>query len=228
MKLLLIEGDPALCKELLHVFSRNKYHADIATDEGTAWYLLSQSIYDLIIVCSTLPDILGIDLLKKIRLKNSHIPVIFLGGTNKMENKIEALEYGADDYLSKPISVEELLATIRSLLRRTVQAQQSACLSINNLELYLDRFEVRIDNETFKLTKKETQVFALLIRKADTFVSKEMIINTVWGIYNGIEPHNVETHIHRIRKSPYYKKSGIVIETRRGVGYRLNTIPDTN
>lgn len=228
MKLLLIANDPIFCRELLKVFIKNRYQVDIANDGKTGFYLLNKSIYDLLILDFMLPDISGIDFLKKIQHDGTHTMVIFLSVKDNMEDKIEAFDYGADDYLCKPFAIEELLIRIRSLLRRTQYIQRDNCLCINNLELNLDMYEVYLGNETFRLTEKETEIFALLIRNANKFVSKEKIINTIWGVYKGIEPGNVEIYIHRLRRKPFYKKSGIIIETRRGVGYRLREETDSN
>ena len=226
MKLLLILDNPILCRELSTVFAEKNYQTDTASDGETAGYLLSQSIYDLAILGPALPDLSGMNLLKKIRLQNFYLPIIFLGHENNREDKIETLKQGADDYLGESVSSAELLARVDSLLRRSLLIKEENCLRVNNLELYLDICEVRIGNETYKLTKKEAQVFALLIKHSGRFISKERIINSIWGTYRGIEPNNIDVHIHHLRKSPLLKKSGLAIETRRGVGYCLRRISD--
>ena len=200
MKLLLIVDNPVLCRELSKAFVDNKYRVDTASDGEAAFCLMSKSVYDLAILGSEQLDDLGIGILKKIQLQNAYLPVIFL---------------------SKNYNIEELLAKVKSLLRRSLLGKEKSCICFGDLEFHFDICEVRLGNETYKLTKKQSQIMELLVRNSGSFVPKEKIFNSIWGTYRGIELSNIDVHIHHLRKKPFFEKTGMAIETRRGVGYCL-------
>ena len=224
MKLLLIMEDLILRRQVSKFFAENKYDTDTADEEKAACYLLSKSVYDLVILGSNLRDTSWSDLLKEIRRQDYSIPIIILDHIYNTNNKIEALDNGADDYICQSATSAELLARTRSLLRRILLVKDTNCLRISNLELHLDMGEIRIGAEADKLTAKTAQIFAVLIKNSGKFISKERLINSVWGTYGEIEPNNIDVYIHRLRKMPLLKKAGIMIETRKGIGYRVTAI----
>ncbi len=226
MRLLLVEDNTILSEVLSTALIANGYHVDVAGDGETGFSLADNATYDLLILDIMLPGISGIELLKKIRRSSITAPAIFLTARDSVTDRITGLDSGADDYLVKPFSVDELLARIRALLRRPAYLKRSNILSVKDLKLDLDRCELIVRDETFKLSITEANLLALLIKNAGLFVSKERILNTVWGPFSEIEPNNVEIYIHHLRKNEFYKKMGMVIETRRGVGYCLQVKED--
>ena len=221
MKIVIASDNPILNKEVSRILTQNDYHADLVCSGKTTCDMLLKSAYDLLILGDMLSDMPGIELLKKVRLQNWRIPTIFMGKGDEMDMKSEILKYGADEYLSILSIDEELVAVVRSLLRRSLLMTSDNCLYVGRLVLNFNTCEAIVGKEAFHLTIKETEILALLMKNVNTFLSKDRIINTIWGMYRGIQPSNIEIHIHRIRKSPFYKKAGIIIQTRRGIGYCL-------
>jgi len=221
MKILLIGDNIYLRKLLLKIFSANDYQVDAASDDESGYDLLAGATYDLVVLDIMLPGIAGFDLLRKIRMDSFLVPVIALTVPDAVSDRILGLDLGADDCLTKPFSADELLARIRALLRRPAKFRNDALLSINALTLEMKSCEVHLGTDTFKLSVKEALLLELLMKNANKFVSKNMILNTIWNHCWNVEQNNVEVYIHRLRKSGFYSKSGIIIETSRGVGYRL-------
>ena len=226
MKILLIEENIYLRKLLLKIFSANNYQAEAASDGESGYDLLASATYDLVVLDIMLPGMSGLDLLRKIRKDSFSIPVIVLTARDAVSDRIRGLDLGADDCLTKPFSTDELLARIRALLRRPAKFQNDSSLSINALTLEMKNCEVCLGTDTFKLSITEALLLELLMKNVNNFVSKEMILNTIWNHCWNVEPNNVEVYIHRLRKSGFYSRSGIVIETSRGVGYRLRVKSD--
>lgn len=226
-KILAIDDEIHIIELLRFNLETNNYEVDFAYD-GIDGYIKAKEIKpDLILLDWMLPNISGIDILKKIRsdknLKN--IPVIMLTAKNMESDKVEGLEIGADDYITKPFSIKELLARISSVLRRyNINGQnEESILSIGNLKLDLQKYEIYRGSEKIDLTLKEFELLKLLIENKGKVLSRNYLLDKIWGYEYYGETRTVDVHIRYLRKkiegnSPSEKH----IQTIRGVGYKID------
>ena len=225
MKILLVEDDPSLRELICKALNANNFSVDTADNGESGYKMLFESIYDLIILDIMLPLMSGIEILKKARENNNITPVIFLTAKDGVNDRIAGLDAGADDYLVKPFSIGELLARIRALLRRPYLIKNNNMLEISGLMLDMDNYELRFMGEVMKLPIKEANILRLLIKNANKFIQKDVFLNTIWSFYGDVGINNVEVYISRLRKYDLIRKSGVRIETRWGVGYRIVGVP---
>ena len=217
MHLLLVEDEQRLSEALSHILKKNGYAVDIASDGEIGLDMAATGVYDILILDRMLPCLNGISLLKEFRLLGFDTPVIFLTAKDTPKDRVEGLDAGADDYLIKPFSTDELLARIRALTRRKNKGLAEDTLSAAGWVLYPLRSEVLANNQTIKLTVKESLLLELLMRNCGLVVSKDRILEKVWGYYTEIELANVDLYIHYLRK----KLNTSLIKTVRGIGYYL-------
>lgn len=226
-KILAIDDEIHIIELLRFNLETNNYEVDFAYD-GIDGYIKAKEVKpDLILLDWMLPNISGIDILKKIRsdknLKN--IPIIMLTAKNMESDKVEGLEIGADDYITKPFSIKELLARISSVLRRyNINGQnEESILSIGNLKLDLQKYEIYRGSEKIELTLKEFELLKLLIENKGKVLSRNYLLDKIWGYEYYGETRTVDVHIRYLRKkiegnSPSEKH----IQTIRGVGYKID------
>ena len=226
-KILAIDDEIHIIELLRFNLETNNYEVDFAYD-GIDGYIKAKEVKpDLILLDWMLPNISGIDILKKIRSdKNlNNIPVIMLTAKNMESDKVEGLEIGADDYITKPFSIKELLARISSVLRRyNINGQnEESILSIGNLKLDLQKYEIYRGSEKIELTLKEFELLKLLIENKGKVLSRNYLLDKIWGYEYYGETRTVDVHIRYLRKkiegnSPSEKH----IQTIRGVGYKID------
>ncbi|MDQ7095630.1 response regulator transcription factor [Desulfosporosinus sp. PR] len=222
MRLLLIEDEERLAEALAFILKKQNYGIDVAYDGNTGQGLAESGAYDLIILDRMLPGKEGITLLKELRGQRITTPVLMLTAKDSIHDRVQGLDAGADDYLIKPFATEELLARVRALARRPSQLVEVENLRVGRLCLDPQLCEANIDGEVIKLTLKESQLLELLIRNAGKVITKEQILDRVWGLDADVEFGNVEIYIHYLRKKLGFQ--GIKIETIRGIGYCLREI----
>jgi len=217
MQLLLVEDEHRLSEALSHILKKKGYAIDIASDGETGLDMAATGVYDLLLLDRMLPHRNGLSLLKEFRKLGFDTPVLFLTAKDTPEDRVEGLDAGADDYLIKPFSTDELLARIRALTRRKSKELAEDILIAGSWSLNPLRSEVTTDTQTIKLTIKESLLLELLMRNYGLVVSKDRILEKVWGYYADIELSNVDLYIHYLRK----KLNTSLIKTVRGVGYYL-------
>ncbi len=217
MKLLLVDDEIKLLEALSHTLKKSGYVTDTAADGDTGLELAMSGIYDIIILDRMLPGRTGMDILREIRQHSINTPVLFLTARDSSEDRVTGLDAGADDYLVKPFSKEELLARLRALTRRQTKDLTENTITANNLTLNPMHCEVTHNGETIRLTVKESLLLELLMRNAGQVITKERILYKVWSFSSDIEIANVDLYIHYLRK----KLPGHCIRTIRGVGYCL-------
>jgi DNA-binding response OmpR family regulator len=217
MRLLLVEDERRLSEALSHILKKEGYGVDTAGDGETGLDMAATGVYDILILDRMLPRRDGISLLKAFRSLGFDTPVMFLTAKDTPEDRVEGLDFGADDYLSKPFSTEELLARLRALTRRKGKALVENTLTVAGWVLNPLRSEVTTENQIIKLTVKEALLLELLMQNYGLVVSKVRILEKVWGYYADIELANVDLYIHYLRK----KLNTSLIKTVRGVGYYL-------
>ncbi|MCX7709339.1 MAG: response regulator transcription factor [Clostridia bacterium] len=222
MRILLVEDEQRLADALEYILKKNKFAVDVAFDGITGQDMAESGIYDLIILDRMLPGKEGVTILRELRAKGIKSAVIFLTARDTIANKVEGLDAGADDYLIKPFSTEELLARIRALGRRSQSSLLGDKIIIGALTLDPLRCEAAYGNETVKLTIKEAQLLELLMRNHGQVLTKEQILDRIWGFDNEVDVNCVEIYIYYLRRKLDPQKCKVRIDTIRGIGYCLN------
>jgi len=224
MRLLLVEDEENLAEVLLHVFKKNKYEADAAYDGKTAEDMIMSGIYDVIILDRMIPEQDGIQTLKNIRKKGMTTPVIFLTAKHTIDDRIEGLDAGADDYLTKPFSNEELLARVRALGRRNAEIVETEEIIIGKSKFLPRRGELlfgRNYSSSVTLTLKETGILEALSQNPNVPVTKEELLQKLWGPENDGDVNIVEVFVSYLRKKIKPELCGFSIVTQRNLGYKI-------
>jgi len=224
VRILLVEDEIRLAEALEYILKKQGYIVDVADDGAIGQDMAETGIYGVIILDRNLPNIEGVEILKHLRKRGIATPVILLTAKDTVSNRVEGLDAGADDYLIKPFSKDELLARVRALSRRSKNLQTSDALCVASLCLDTRSCEVSIGVDKVKLTVTETQLLELLMRNKGQVLTKEQILDRIWGFEKDVELKNVELYIFYLRKKIAFEKGGTVIDTVRGVGYRLKEI----
>ncbi len=222
MRILIVEDERKIARALGRALKNEKYAVDISHDGTDAYAMAGVIDYDLLILDRMIPgDYDGLSLTKKLREEGKKVPILLLTALGEIQDKTEGLDSGADDYLTKPFALDELLARVRALLRRP-QTQAETILKIADLSLDLNTHEVFRNNQKIELTNKEFSLLEYLVRNAGRPVSKEQIIDHVWNYDSDILPNNIEVYISYLREKvdkPFEKK---LIKTVRGIGYKID------
>ena len=226
MRILLVEDEKHLAEALAQVLRKNNYIVDLAYDGEYGLDCALSDIYDIIILDIMLPKMNGLEVLKELRKGKITAPVILLTAKGETEDKVTGLDSGADDYLPKPFKTEELLARLRALGRRKGDLMTAGVLSCGDIELNPHTLNVYCGKQTYKLTLKESQLLELLMGRKDMIISKNSIIEKLWGYDSEAEDNHVEVYISFLRKKLAALKSTTTIQTVRGLGYVLKTAKD--
>lgn len=221
MKLLLVEDEKQLSEALQQILIKNKYTVDAVYngDEGLDYAL--SDVYDVIILDIMLPKLNGIEILKMIRKRKISTPVILLTAKGSVEDRILGLDSGADDYLPKPFSPDELLARLRALTRRNGDFINENILEFSDIKLNLSTYDMEVNDNSITLTQKEFEILKYFMQRPKLVVSKDDLITKLWGFDSDIEHNNIEVYISFLRKKLAYVESNVKITTIRRVGYRL-------
>lgn len=220
MRILLIEDDRKLSDSIADEL-RVQFFVNCAYDGKTAEVELANHDFDLMIVDLVLPDIDGIELCQKLRSKKILTPILMLTGRGEVAHKVRALDSGADDYLTKPFSMEELFARIRALLRRNPEAMCSNILQVGGLCIDLKRKSVTRDNVEVSLRKKEFDLLEYFARNPGQVLTRNMILNNVWDKIGEFGSNIVDVHIKYLRDQVDKPFGTPLIKTVHGLGYKL-------
>lgn len=220
MKILVVEDEVALADALSEILRRNKYSVDTVYDGEDGLDYGLTDIYDCIILDIMLPRRDGIDVLRTLRKQHINTPVLLLTARSDVEDKINGLDSGADDYLTKPFVSGELLARVRSLTRRKGEAVTDA-FEYQDIALNKSTFSLSRAEHYVKLSLKEYQIMELLIANPRQLIPKERFIEKIWGYDSDVEYNNVEVYISFLRKKLTAIGSQVTIKTARGIGYFL-------
>ena len=222
MRILIVEDERKIARALGRALKNEKYAVDISHD-GTDAYAMAEMIdYDLLILDRMIPgDYDGLSLTKKLREEGKNVPILLLTALGATQDKTEGLDGGADDYLTKPFALDELLARVRALLRRP-QTSVETVLRVADLSLDLNTHEVLRNNQKIELTNKEFSLLEYLVRNAGRPVSKEQIIAHVWDYDADILPNNIEVYISYLREKVDKQFKDKLIKTVRGLGYKID------
>ncbi|MDQ7065893.1 MAG: response regulator transcription factor [candidate division KSB1 bacterium] len=227
--ILLVDDEQDILDLLEFNLKTEGYRILTARDGEKALELAERFHPDLIILDIMLPEKDGWTVLRELRSNGltQNIPVIFLTAKNSEIDEVVGLELGADDYIVKPISLRKLIARVKTVLRKSKEGRsenRSAIMRFNGLEINPDHFSVRVDGQEIKLTKKEFQILEYLARRAGRVVTREALLDHIWGYDVIVTDRTIDVHIRKIREK-LGEKYASMIETFKGVGYRLKNDP---
>jgi len=220
MQVLIVEDDVRLAQAVGKILEENGYVVDLVHDGQSGLEYAESGIYDVIILDVMLPKMDGFEVSKQLRRKSVETPVLMLTARGAIPDKIEGLDSGADDYMTKPFSPAELLAHLRALTRRQGQVVFET-LEFGDLKLNLESHDLSCGAKSINLSFKEFQLINILMANKGQTVSKELLISKVWGVESSAVDNNVEAYISFLRKKLKFLNSNVQIETLRKVGYRL-------
>lgn len=221
MKLLIVEDEMQLADALSEILKRNKYSVDTVYNGIDGLDFALTGVYDCIVLDIMLPGMNGLDVLRNIRNEKISTPVLLLTARSEVDDKINGLDCGADDYLTKPFVTGELLARIRALTRRKGELIDDDKLDYSGLELIKSTASVKWQGSDVKLSLKEYQIMELLMANPRQILPKERIIEKIWGYESDVEYNNIEVYISFLRKKLSIISAPIQIKTARGIGYFL-------
>ena len=219
MRILLTEDNFIVGKSIKQILENKKYLVDWVQDGESCETALRTTKFDIIILDINLPDISGIEIIKKIRAKKNYTPILVVSARNSTQNKIEGLDFGADDYLTKPFDYEELLARIKSLHRRNKGIAENI-LTFKNIELDVNQHVVKFQKKIVEVSPKEFAILKILLENIDRPVSKNQLEEAIYSWDNSVESNAIEVFIHNLRKKIPIE----LIKTVRGVGYTISNI----
>ena len=222
MRILLVEDEKYLADALVAILKKNNYTVDHVSDGETGLDCAMSEIYDVLLLDIMLPKMSGLKILKHFRETNKTTPVIMLTARSEITDKVSALDEGADDYLAKPFNTDELLARIRAVSRRESKIV-SEHFNVSYGDITLNTSLLRLSSNTahVTLTHKESKLLEYLLHNNSMVLSKDKIIEKIWGYDSEVEDNNVEVYISFLRKKLTYIKSNVTIITIRGLGYKM-------
>lgn len=223
MNILIIEDEVRLAEALGKIMTDQKYLVDVVYNGDDGLEYARTGRYDVIILDIMLPKVNGFELVHRLREQHCVTPVLILSARDDVQDRIKGLDSGADDYMTKPFSPEELLARLRALSRRQGAVIMDE-LEYEDLVLNLNNSQLICGDKSVRLSFKEYEVLKLLITAPRAVVSKEELINKVWGTESGAEDNNVEVYISFLRKKLRYLNSRVQISTIRKMGYHLEAL----
>jgi two-component system OmpR family response regulator len=218
MRILLVEDDKILAEALCRAMVQSAYAVDVVETGEDADNALAMEIYDLAILDIGLPGLSGLDVLRRLRARKSHVPVLILTALDALSDRVRGLDLGADDYLSKPFDLPELEARVRALLRRG-SANPTPFLHHGRLSLDTVGRRVFYDKTPVELSARELAVLELLMMREGRVVSKEHMVNHLYGWGDEVGANAIEVYVYRIRKK--LEPLGCEIRTVRGMGYLM-------
>lgn len=222
MRILVIEDEHRIANSIKKGLEQERYAVDVAYTGTDGFDLASTEDYDGIILDILLPEMNGIEICKELRKNKIHIPILMLTAKGQTEDKVEGLDAGADDYMTKPFSFDELLARVRALTRRRGTILNNV-LSVEDLSLDTKQYVVKRSTDNIKLSSKEFSLLEYLISHKNTIVTKDQIISHVWNYDADILPNTIEVYIKNLRNKidkPFTNKKPL-INTVRGFGYKV-------
>ena len=221
MKILIVEDEPKISDYLHQGLSEAGFIVDLARNGLDGHHLAMTETYDLIILDIMLPDIDGWRILKALREAGATVPVLFLTARDSIDDRVKGLELGADDYLVKPFAFAELLARVRTLLRRNTATPLETSLRVADLELDLMRRRVTRSGQRIKLTAKEFALLELLLRHQDEVLPRSLIASQVWDMNFDSDSNVIDVAVRRLRAKIDDAFEPKLIQTVRGMGYML-------
>ena len=224
-KILIVDDEPAMREGLTDNLIFEGYTVENAANGSLALEKLQDNKYDLVVLDVMMPEMSGFDVCKKLRQQNNDVPVILLTAKGEEIDRVLGLELGADDYITKPFSLRELIARIKAILRRSSVAstsESSKMESIGRMEVDFDRFEAKVDGEKVKLSHREFEVLHFLRNHKQQIVSRDDLLKNIWGYDEFPTTRTIDNFILRLRqKIEVNPNEPKIILTVHGMGYKM-------
>jgi two-component system alkaline phosphatase synthesis response regulator PhoP len=228
-KILIIEDEPTLSRLLSYNLGQEGYEVQVVEDGALGLQAAVQNQFDLIMLDIMLPSMNGFEILTKIRQKSIATPVIILTARNAENEVVQGLKHGADDYITKPFGVAELLARVSAVLRRTQSEEggikqstsSDKAITFGEIQVFPERYEVLVNEELISLRPKEFEVLLYLVQRPGIVVTRDDLMNVVWGFDYFGGQRTVDVHVSSLRKKLELGQDTVQIESIRGVGYKL-------
>jgi len=222
MKILVVEDEHLIANSIKKGLEQEHHAVDVCYTGTDGYDMAASEEYDLIILDLMLPGMDGMTICKQLRKDNVHIPILILTAKGQIQNKVQGLDAGADDYLTKPFAFEELLARVRALTRRPKNTLDSV-FKVADLELDTKSFEVKRKNKKISLSSKEFSLLEYLMRNSNKILTKDQTISHVWDYDADILQNTIEVYIKNLRRKidEPFKNSKKLIQTIRGFGYKV-------
>lgn len=220
MKILVVEDERLLSNAICRLLSDTGYFTDAVFNGADAFYYVEKADYQLIVLDIMLPKMDGMEVLKKMRQNGINAPVLMLTAKNTIPDKVDGLNAGADDYMTKPFHAKEFLARVNALTRRKGELIMHE-LTYGDLHLDLNAALLRCDENTVQLTKKEFEIARFLMLNSKITITKESLIINIWGEESNATENNVEAYISFLRKKLKYLGSNVYIRNIHGIGYHM-------
>ena len=220
MRILIAEDDSSLRRALVSILERNRYTADAVDNGGDALDYILSGLYDAAVLDIMMPVMDGVSVLAQARKARNATPVLLLTAKAEIDDKIAGLDAGANDYLTKPFDMRELLARLRVLTRKN-DIQQTSVLSLGNTTLNTETFELAAPGGSYKLANKEYQTMLLFMRNPRAVISSSRVLENIWDPDSKAEESTVWTYVSYLRRKLEAIKADVEIRTMRGAGYTL-------
>ncbi len=222
MKILIVEDEQDLLDLILRYLKREGYICEVGIDFQEGYKKINNYEYDCVIIDLNLPGGNGLNLVKILREDNANTGIVIISARNKIEDRVEGLDIGADDYLTKPFNLSELNARVKAVLRRKTN-QMSNVISFENLTINLDERTVIANGNVLQLTKKEYAILIYLVRNKNRVVTKDSIAEHLWGDYmdDAASFDFIYAHVKNLRKKLAQNECGDFLKTIYGIGYKF-------
>ncbi len=222
MHILIVEDDVDLCNATKESLLQDGYQITTCNDGEEALSFLSLYSYDLMVLDRMLPGQDGISIVSKLRANHIHMPVVMVTALDGLNDRIDGLDSGADDYVVKPFEITELKARIRALLRRPQVLEPRDCFIFGDIKLNSFDYTLNCNNQSIQISKKESTLLEYLIINQSQTLTREQIIIRVWGEQAEVDEGSLDTYIYFLRRHLKSLKSKVSVKTVHGLGYHLH------
>ncbi len=221
MRILVVEDEKEIADGINKILEKNGYQVDCVYDGLSGLDAIYSNIYDLILLDVMLPEINGFDIIKEVRAEGISTPIIVLTAKSQTDDKIFGLNTGADDYITKPFDGGELLARVAARVRNHAEIKDGR-ISVFDITLDSSTYKLEKANKAVKLSKKEYQLLEYFMINKNQILSRDMIINKVWGYDDMTDYNNIEVYISFLRKKLRFVNAKASIVTKKGIGYSFS------
>ena len=220
MKLLYAEDERGLSEAVVDILTYHKYIVDAVYDGAEALAFAQNEQYDGIILDIMMPKLSGLEVLRRLRSEGCRTPILLLTAKGEVEDQVQGLDLGADDYIVKPFDAKELLARIKAVLRRSSLPENEKCVTFEDLEISLDNYSVTLDGKQIEMPPKEIELLFFLASREGKVFTREQLLEQVWGFDFFGDSRTVDVHVKRIREK-LGERDAWQLKTVWGVGYKF-------